>query len=90
MDKTVEMGRLAVETGAWALWECDHEVMTFNGKSNLLLEKKIERKPIEEWIKYQGRFSHLFKPEKDVIRLKAIEDHLDRTWEHYRKTYLQK
>jgi pyruvate ferredoxin oxidoreductase beta subunit len=87
MDKTIEMGRLAVETGAWSLWECENDVMSFNGKSKLLLEKKIERKPVEEWIKYQGRFSHLFKPERDEKRLKAIEEHIDLIWERYRKWY---
>jgi len=87
MDKTVEMGRMAVETGAWVLYEFENEIMTFNGKSKLILEKKIERKPIEEWIKYQGRFRHLFKPEKDVKRIKIIEDHIDQMWEHYRKCY---
>lgn len=87
MDKTVEMGRMAVDTGAWSLWECENDVMTFNGKSKLLLEKKVERKPIEEWIKYQGRFSHLFKPERDEKRLKAIQEHVDHLWERYRKCY---
>jgi pyruvate ferredoxin oxidoreductase beta subunit len=88
MDRTVEMGRMAVETGAWALYECENEVMTFNGKSKLILEKKIERKPLEEWIIYQGRFSHLFKPEKDVKKIKAMEKHIDQIWERYRKCYL--
>ncbi len=88
MEKTVDMGILAVETGAWALYEFENGKMTFNGKSKLILEKKIERKPIEEWIKYQGRFRHLFKPEKDVKKLKAIEKHTDQTWERYRACYL--
>lgn len=87
MERTVEMGRLAVETGAWALYEYENDVMTFNGKSKLILEKKIERKPIEEWIKYQGRFSHLFKPEKDSKRIKALEKHNDEMWERYRRCY---
>ena len=87
MERTVEMGRLAVETGAWALYEYENDVMTFNGKSKLILEKKIERKPIEEWIKYQGRFSHLFKPEKDSKRIKALEEHIDQMWERYRACY---
>ena len=47
MDRTVEMGTLAIETGAWALYEYENDKVTFNGKSKLLLEKKIERKPIE-------------------------------------------
>ena len=87
MERTVEMGRLAVETGAWALYEFENEVITFNGKSKLILEKKIKRKPIEEWIRYQGRFRHLFKPEKDLKRIKALEDHIDQMWERYRKCY---
>ena len=88
MEKTVEMGVLAVETGAWALYEYENDEVTFNGKSKLILEKKIERKPIEDWIKYQGRFGHLFKPKKDVKRLKEIEEHIDQKWERYRKCYL--
>jgi len=88
MEKTVDMGVMAVETGAWALYEFENDKMTFNGKSKLILEKKIERKPIEEWIKYQGRFRHLFKPEKDVKRLKAIEEHTDQMWDRYRRCYL--
>jgi pyruvate ferredoxin oxidoreductase beta subunit len=88
MEKTVEMGTMAVETGAWALYEFENEKVTFNGKSKLILEKKIERKPIEDWIKYQGRFRHLFKPKKDVKRIKAIEDYTDQVWERYRKCYL--
>jgi pyruvate ferredoxin oxidoreductase beta subunit len=88
MERTVEMGILAVETGAWALYECENDKMTFNGRSKLLLEKKIERKPVEEWIKYQGRFRHLFQPEKDTKRIEAIEHNIDQTWDRYRKCYL--
>jgi pyruvate ferredoxin oxidoreductase beta subunit len=50
MEKTVEMGVLAVETGAWALYEYENGKVTFNGKSKLILEGKIQRKPIEDWI----------------------------------------
>jgi pyruvate ferredoxin oxidoreductase beta subunit len=89
MDRTVEMGRLAVETGVWVLYEVEHDVMTFNGKSKLILEKKIERKPIEDWIKFQGRYQHLFKPQKDTARLQALEDHIDQMWERYRRCSVQ-
>ena len=88
MERTVEMGTLAVETGAWALYEFENEKMTFNGKSKLILEGKIKRKPIEDFIKYQGRFRHLFIPKKDVERIKAIEKHIDQMWERYRTCYL--
>ncbi len=88
MEKTVEMGVLAIETGAWALYEFENEKMTFNGKSKLLLEKKIKPKPIEEWIKYQGRFKHLFTPVRDEKTLKSIQDNTDIIWERYRTCYL--
>jgi len=88
MEKTVEMGTLAVETGAWALYECENDAIIFNGKSKLILEKKIQPKPIEDWLKLQGRFRHLFKPKKDFKRLKEIQEHTDLVWERYRKCYL--
>lgn len=89
MEKTVEMGVLAVETGAWALYECENDVMTFNGRSKLILEKKVEMKPVEEWLKLQGRFRHLFVPKRDEERLKEIQDNIHKTWERYRACYLK-
>ncbi|MBU0497950.1 MAG: pyruvate synthase subunit beta [Candidatus Thermoplasmatota archaeon] len=88
MERTIEMGRLAVETGAWALYEFEHEEMQFNGKSKLIFEGKIERKPLIEWIKYQGRFGHLFRPEIDTERINAMEAYIDQVWDQYRKCYL--
>ena len=84
MSKTVEMAKLAVETGAWPIYEIENGVVTFNGRSKLILEGKVERKPVEEWLKLQGRFKHLFVPKKDEVRLKAIDDHIDTLWERYR------
>jgi pyruvate ferredoxin oxidoreductase beta subunit len=88
MERTVEMGTLSVETGAWALYEYENDEVKFNGISKLLLEGKIKPKPIEDWIKYQGRFRHLFIPKKDVKTLKAIQDHTNKVWERYRKCYM--
>jgi pyruvate ferredoxin oxidoreductase beta subunit len=88
MDKTVDMGIQAVETGAWVLYECENGKMVFNGKSKLILEEKIQRKPIEDWIVQQGRFKHIFKPKKDVKKIKTMEDHMDQIWKRYRENYL--
>ncbi|MEE8565744.1 MAG: thiamine pyrophosphate-dependent enzyme [Candidatus Thermoplasmatota archaeon] len=88
MEKTVEMGTLSVETGAWALYECENDKIKFNGISKLLLEEKINPKPIEYWIKFQCRFRLLFIPKKDVKKLKEIQDHTNQIWERYRKCSL--
>ncbi len=88
MERTIEMGRLAVETGAWALYEYENDKVIFNGKSKLILDGEIERKPIIEWIKYQGRFSHLFRPQTDTERINALQNHIDKIWEHYKNCYI--
>jgi len=48
----LEMGRLAVETGMWTLYEWESGVYKYSR-----LPKKY--KPVSEYMKYQGRFSHL-------------------------------
>jgi len=81
-DQTIQMARLAVQTRYFPLYEVER------GKYKLSVNPQPH--PVEDFLKAQGRFSHLFKPEKDVVKIKAIEDHLDRTWEYYRKMYLKK
>lgn len=85
MDKTVELGRLAVETGAWVLYECENDVLAFNARSKLILEGKVEPKPIEDYLKVQGRFRHLFKPNKNEKGISEIEEHLKIVWSKYRR-----
>ena len=53
-DQTVEIARLAVETNYWPLFEVE------NGIWNM--KKNRKPKPIEEFLRPQGRFKHLFKP----------------------------
>lgn len=51
-SKTIEMGRLAVETGSWILYEIE------NGEFNVTY-RPSERKPVSEYLKPQKRFRHL-------------------------------
>jgi pyruvate ferredoxin oxidoreductase beta subunit len=83
MDKTVEMGRLAVETGIWPLYEYENEKMVFNGASKRIFEGEIKRKPVEEWLKVQGRFDILFKPKRDEERIRRLQEYVDRMWERF-------
>jgi len=85
MEQTVEIGRLAVECGAWALFEYENGQVKFNLRSKQILDGKVQRKPIEEYLKLQGRFAHLFKPERDEKALAEIERWLDSEWEHYKQ-----
>jgi len=78
-SKTVELGRLAVQTGLWALFEIEYGKFKLNPPSDRLVDK-TKRKPIEEYFTLQGRFRDLAK--KDIER---IQKWVDEDWERYSK-----
>jgi pyruvate ferredoxin oxidoreductase beta subunit len=82
-EKTIEMGRLAVQTGMWALFEIDHGNFTLNPPSAVLVDK-TKRKPIEEYLKDQGRFGQMSP--SDINELKRW---IDESWEKYKKLQLK-
>jgi len=64
---TIEIARLAVETGLWPLYEM------VNGELGEV--KKIRtRKPLEEYLKTQGRYKHLFKMPGGSEVIKALKE----------------
>ncbi|AEA46812.1 pyruvate synthase subunit PorB [Archaeoglobus veneficus] len=70
-SKTVEVGRLAVETALWVNYEVVDDEVT-----NVM--KIGKRKPVEEYLKMQKRFRHLFASEegrKEIERIQAIADY---------------
>lgn len=64
---TVKMAQLAVETGAWILYEYYDGKLHLSGPSRPFVDPS-KRKPIEEYVKLQGRFRNI-KPE-DIEELK--------------------
>ncbi|ABO09187.1 pyruvate synthase subunit PorB [Pyrobaculum calidifontis] len=72
--KTVEVARLAVETGAWILWEYDNGVFKLNPPSTVYADKS-KRRPLKDYLKLQGRFAHLTEEE-----IKALEEEVDAKW----------
>jgi pyruvate ferredoxin oxidoreductase beta subunit len=69
----MEMCKLAVETCFWPLFEVEDGVwrLTYKPKDKL---------PIEEFLRPQGRFRHLFRPEKTEI-IAQIQAQVDKEWE---------
>ncbi|MBN2096924.1 MAG: pyruvate ferredoxin oxidoreductase [Candidatus Omnitrophica bacterium] len=77
-ENTVEIAKLAVETGFWPLIEVENGTWRFTHKPK-------ERKPIEEFLKPQGRFAHLFKEENKHL-IAEIQKEIDNNWtrlEHF-------
>ncbi|MGV1100869.1 thiamine pyrophosphate-dependent enzyme [Thiovibrio sp. JS02] len=71
---TVEIGKLAVQTGIWPLKEY------VAGK---VRHTKIPypRLPVREYLKTQGRFAHLFAPEENEGLLDEVQARVDRYWQ---------
>ena len=75
-QESVEIGRLAVRTGVWPLKE------SIDGK---VLHTKVRRPrlPVEEYLKKQGRFRHLFEPELQTALLDEIQASVDAYWKEF-------
>ena len=71
--ETVKIGMLAVETGIWPLKEY------VDGQ---LVHTKLprKRKPVEEYLKLQGRYQHLFEPQRNDKLIKEIQNKVDHYW----------
>lgn len=71
--QTTEVAKLAVETGLWPLKEAiDGQVVhTYVPK----------RRPVEEYLRLQARFRHLFEPTRQEEAIKHIQDRVTEYWE---------
>jgi len=72
-DETIEITQLAVDTCYWPLFEVE------DGEWRLTYKPK-EKPPVEEWLKRQGRFRHLFRPQNRHI-IDELQAEVDLRWE---------
>jgi len=70
-DEAMKVGRLAAQTGLYPLLEYENGVLTKVLKTP---EKKVK---VEEYLKLQGRFAHLFKDKRGKEQLKLIQQIAD-------------
>lgn len=64
---TAQVAKLAVETGLYPLIEYENGV--------LVAKKQITPKPVEEYLKLQGRFKHLLTNPEAIKQIQAIADY---------------
>lgn len=74
-DSAVQISKLAYETNFWPLYEVE------NGKYTLNYNPP-NRKPIEEWMKSQGRFKHLLG---NAEIIEKMQKHYDDEFEKLKK-----
>jgi pyruvate ferredoxin oxidoreductase beta subunit len=71
--QTVEMAQLATETCFWPVYEYE------NGRYRITYEPR-DKRPVEEFLKPQGRFSHLFKDDGGRQVIAELQRHVDAQW----------
>lgn len=71
--RLMELIELAIESCVWPLYE------VYEGKFKLNYKPK-NRIPVREYLKLQGRFSHLFAPQNEHL-LDEVQQEVDRRWE---------
>uniref|UniRef100_A0A7V4DEM9 Pyruvate ferredoxin oxidoreductase n=1 Tax=Candidatus Caldatribacterium californiense TaxID=1454726 RepID=A0A7V4DEM9_9BACT len=76
-SETLKIMQLAVDCCVWPLYEVE------NGVYRLTYKPK-EKKPVEEWLRVQGRFRHLLAPENRHL-VEAFQRYVDEEWERLLK-----
>ncbi|MFH2123491.1 MAG: thiamine pyrophosphate-dependent enzyme [Pseudomonadota bacterium] len=71
---TMEIGRLAVQTGIWPLKEYVNGRVTHT-------RIPYPRRSVRDYLRTQGRFAHLFAPQEKSDIIAEIQDRVDRYWQ---------
>lgn len=74
-SRSIEIARLAVNTGLYPLYEVE--------SGELRVQKIPKRVPVEEYLKPQGRFRHLFEQEGGQREIEQIQRVADQNIEKY-------
>lgn len=77
-SQTVAVGKKAIQTGVWPLKEYENgEVI------HTRIPKAKDKRPlVDEYLKLQGRFAHLFAPQRNDTLLAEIQDRVDGYWQN--------
>jgi len=85
MEQTVSLSKLATQTCFFPLYECTIDdgrpLYKLSGPSAGIAKRPASKKPVEDYLKSQGRFRHLFRPEKRDDLINSIQVWVDHKWE---------
>lgn len=71
-EKTVEVGRLAVQTGIWTLYEREQGKLTISGPTKTAIKSPV---PLEKYLSLQGRFKGI-----DKTTVQQLKGRIDETF----------
>lgn len=80
-DQTVELSRQAVKNGSWLLFEAEYGEVTLSAPTKRLLDGKVPKVPVRDYLASQGRFKKMFKSENVDEMVAEIQADVDREME---------
>jgi pyruvate ferredoxin oxidoreductase beta subunit len=87
---TIKVSRLSVQTGMWLLYEHEDGRTSYTAGTKRIIQGQSKLKPVEEYLELQGRFRHLFQPEKDEETIKEIQERISHIFETLQFTHKMK
>lgn len=72
-SEAIAISRLATETCIWPLFEIEDGNWRLNSKP-------ATKRPVTDWLKSQGRFAHLLRPENSKV-VTELQEWVDREWD---------
>jgi len=83
----MRISKLATDTCIHPLWEFDPETREYSitGQSLYLARNPDKIVPVEEYLKLQGRFRHLFKPVRRDDLINYIQERVMKEWKYLLK-----
>jgi pyruvate ferredoxin oxidoreductase beta subunit len=72
-EDSIALAKLSVDTCYWPLYEVEGGVLKVTYRPK-------DKRPVAEWLKPQGRFKHIFKPENAHL-LGELQARVDSEWE---------
>jgi pyruvate ferredoxin oxidoreductase beta subunit len=76
------MGKLAVKSGMWVLWEREYGRLTISAQSRAAIKKPI---PLEEYLAPQGRFKGIDPKSLEALK-KRLESNIGRLTQEEART----
>ncbi|HEY5493098.1 MAG TPA: thiamine pyrophosphate-dependent enzyme [Candidatus Anoxymicrobiaceae bacterium] len=74
-SQMIEVSRMAVQSGMWLLYEHEEGETRFTAATKRMIEGKVKRKPVKEYLEIQGRFRQILSsPEGQEAEDKLEEE----------------
>ncbi|OLS25232.1 MAG: Pyruvate synthase subunit PorB [Candidatus Heimdallarchaeota archaeon LC_2] len=80
-SSTIKLSKLAIDTGLFPILSAYKDKWELSAPSRKIALRPDLKRPIEDYLIDQGRFKHLFKPEKNEEMISTIQGKVDEKWE---------